>query len=404
MNSQYMKVNSNELVIDLPVDEAKVTELMESIKAYGLLQSPNIWLKEMRIIDGFHRVVACQRLGLPEIDCIVTECDEEAFWDARIIAAKPHSGISEQRLAKWIIDCWKSSEWFVPFDEQRSRDEFGRFSASGHAGGWSDMDKIAVAQALWTMHENKSIRLWFHDKAKKWGVEPQRILTSLGFLNMFDRKKGSGAHHVLDNIVESTNVSVLEAQAIAPQIAHIKLADVKTEGELAVQWVKDKKDSKTNLNFRDYAKIEESRLVREIVDKSEQKLKLERERHELFFKSPAGKAELHKQALAKLDREIDVIFNSVEFLDISEFPESLRRLTSLISAIENKMEEAFPDHVKKTKVNPFIAENIELRRQLQEQQRKIESLERALNSKQASTKGLPQAAALSSSEIELMAN
>ena len=82
--SNIMMVNPNEIVIDMPVDEQNVTQKMESMKERGIIQPVTLWLQGMRVIDGFHRSVAAQRLGWTEIPCYVVDCSEDAFWDARI--------------------------------------------------------------------------------------------------------------------------------------------------------------------------------------------------------------------------------------------------------------------------------------------------------------------------------
>lgn len=406
MNSQYMKVNPNELVIDLPVDEAKVTELMESIKVYGLLQPIVIWLMGMRIIDGFHRAVACQRLGLTEVDCIVVDCDEEAFWDARIIAAKPHAKVSNDRLAAWIFESWKQSEFYEAIDAKSIQDEYARFGVKFIDNmSTDDLVKFDVSRKLWDQNYTvfdsfdhifhsgspADVREWFLDKASKWGINhfelKEILLTVWGHK---DAVKTWTGKQLLDR-----GFSLAETEAV------IKFENVSNlKGGLRenlpdwAEYVKLSGDKSKSIEAFTY----------ESNSKENERRKQKEEQERQYYQTPAGQEELRKRRYAYIEQTLDSIFNSLSVLNIGEFPESLRRLTSLISAIENKMEEAFPEHVKPTKVNPIIVENIELRRQLQEQQRKIESLERALNSKQSVTKGLSQAAALSSAEIELMTN
>lgn len=401
MNSQYMKVNPNELVIDLPVDEAKVAELMESIKTYGLLQPPNIWLNGMRIIDGFHRVVACQRSGLTEIDCIITDCDEEAFWDARIIAAKPHSSISGERLAVWMLDSWKASKWYKLVDENKVKKErellvFTPILTSDH-------DRLSLAEAIWGADSDEAVN-WFEEKAKKWGVGIKQVLRVLGFGYLekyMDQFTTEG--EILAAVDDEIVLSATEASALVFQANHLKknFDSPEDQKRIASEWILAARNGKKE----PLSEIVQRRKKEQEAEERKKALRAKEEAHLRYFeyaKTPAGQAELHKQKLAMLDRDIDIVFKHVELFDITEFPESLRRLTSLISAIENKMEEAFPEHVKPTKVNPIIAENIELRRQLQEQQREIESLKRALESKQVSEQKFPSTAAIPGVLIETM--
>lgn len=111
MQAESMMIDPNELVIDLPVDEANVRVKMESLQTSGLIQPVAVWLQDRRIIDGFHRTVAAQRLGWKGIPCYVVDCDEGAFWDARIQSARQHHSIEEDRLQTWIRECWSNSDW-----------------------------------------------------------------------------------------------------------------------------------------------------------------------------------------------------------------------------------------------------------------------------------------------------
>lgn len=394
MNSQYMKVNPNELVIDLPVDEAHVAELMESISRVGLREKPTIWLNDMRIINGFHRVVACQKLGMIDIDCFVDDGDEEAFWDARIIAAKPHAKISNERLAVWIIDSWKVSRWYKPVDIEQIKKEYEQYGRE-LPSTLQFPDKIAAAQALWTMDQDEGVKFWFADKAKRWGVNPRAILSALGFPGLTDKNN----NYLLEPVVDRIGASVVEALAIKPHLSNFRYQGTEKDIDFATKWAEERRAKTTDLSLNDY-KIKE-KLDRQHLEEEERRK--EKQRQIQWMETEAGKAELRKKSLAALDREIDDIFESIESLDISNFPEALRRLTSLIMLIEDKMGDAFPEHIRKTKANPIIAENIELQRQILENQQEIESLKRALNSKQTATAKLIDTAAFSSSEIDKMA-
>ena len=112
--SNIMMVNPNEIVIDMPVDEQNVTQKMESMKERGIIQPVTLWLQGMRVIDGFHRTVAAQRLGWDEIPCYVVDCSEDAFWDARIQSARQHHRIENERLNAWMMESWKTTEWYKP--------------------------------------------------------------------------------------------------------------------------------------------------------------------------------------------------------------------------------------------------------------------------------------------------
>lgn len=111
MNAETMMVDPNELVIDMPLDEANVNTKVESMRNNGMIQDVTVWLQDMRIIDGFHRTEAARRLGLKAIRCKVVDCSEAAFWDARIQSARQHHTIEGERLQVWIRECWRNSDW-----------------------------------------------------------------------------------------------------------------------------------------------------------------------------------------------------------------------------------------------------------------------------------------------------
>lgn len=60
-----------------PVKQQKVVELIESIKANGLL-NPITVDQDLNLIAGLHRLTACKMLGLKEIECNVINCANSA--------------------------------------------------------------------------------------------------------------------------------------------------------------------------------------------------------------------------------------------------------------------------------------------------------------------------------------
>lgn len=180
MNSQSMVIDPSELVIDLPIDEAKVNEYMESLSEHGLIQPITVHLQDNRIIDGFHRVVAAVRLGWLQIDAFVRDCDDEAFWNARIISARQHHKIEDERLVAWIFECWKQTKWYVPVKP----DDEGLLP---RAYSSTNLD-ITLLEKVWTVFRLKSkgvshndtrpplttedveLREWLESHAKQWGM------------------------------------------------------------------------------------------------------------------------------------------------------------------------------------------------------------------------------------------
>ncbi|BAZ11695.1 hypothetical protein NIES4071_35210 [Calothrix sp. NIES-4071] len=58
-----------------PLNDQKVAELMQSIKANGLL-NPITIDQNLNLIAGLHRLTACQLLGLDEIECRIVTCED----------------------------------------------------------------------------------------------------------------------------------------------------------------------------------------------------------------------------------------------------------------------------------------------------------------------------------------
>lgn len=58
-----------------PVKQQKVTELMESIKASGLL-NPITLDQNLNLIAGLHRLTACKLLGIDQIECNIITCED----------------------------------------------------------------------------------------------------------------------------------------------------------------------------------------------------------------------------------------------------------------------------------------------------------------------------------------
>lgn len=65
--------------------------------------------ENLKLIDGFHRVAAMQELGFQDVDCIVVDCDDETFWDMRIISASTHKAVTFARVIEWIDQVFQLS-------------------------------------------------------------------------------------------------------------------------------------------------------------------------------------------------------------------------------------------------------------------------------------------------------
>lgn len=162
-------ISVNELVADMPVSNPEVERKMLSLETSGLVQPLTVWAEGMRLIDGFHRLEAAKRLGWKTITCSVSECDEEAFWDARIQSARQHSGVERDRLLIWIAECWRASVWATKNNEpilmQIARMLYRLRKKR-------DIDFILTNRFTTALTENeRAILEWFTTKAQKWDME-----------------------------------------------------------------------------------------------------------------------------------------------------------------------------------------------------------------------------------------
>ncbi len=107
-------IDPNEIELDVPVDEAHVESLRQSIQKSGqltpiLVRRSVVKSKgELPVIDGFHRVAAMQKLGM-SIAANETDCDDDDFWTARIVSATQHEGVKTDRAALWVNELWNAS-------------------------------------------------------------------------------------------------------------------------------------------------------------------------------------------------------------------------------------------------------------------------------------------------------
>lgn len=180
-DNQVVKVQVARLEIDLPLDANNVTEKAASMRASGLIQPLTLWQQDLRVIDGFHRIAAAKLLGWTDIDAIVKDVSEEAFWDARIQSARQHATISDDRLAVWVSACWQSSEWPAKLDLSKWRPGVDD-AAWGTRFRKRDTRELTpahkqVAEALWLIRtdqvengDKERLGAWFNDKATKWSM------------------------------------------------------------------------------------------------------------------------------------------------------------------------------------------------------------------------------------------
>lgn len=108
---KYDNLPINRLVSDVAVDPVHVRELADSIKVSGPISPVLVRDETLELIDGFHRVAAMRELGFDNVECIITPCDQETFWDLRIISATLHKAVTFARAVDWIDEAFAESHW-----------------------------------------------------------------------------------------------------------------------------------------------------------------------------------------------------------------------------------------------------------------------------------------------------
>lgn len=108
---QYITLPIKDLVSDVAVDLTHTKELADSIMSKGQLAPVIIREKTKEVIDGFHRIAAMKELGFNQVECVLTPCDDEGFWDFRIIQASLHKNVTFARAVDWMDKVFGLSPW-----------------------------------------------------------------------------------------------------------------------------------------------------------------------------------------------------------------------------------------------------------------------------------------------------
>lgn len=146
---QYISLPIEELVSDVPVDPVHTRELADSIMSKGQLAPAIIREETKEVIDGFHRIAAMKELGFNQVECVLTPCDDEGFWDFRIIQASLHKNVTFARAIDWIDKVFRLSPWTNKYKSACSLFQSAR---------------------RYPERGDKEVREWARTKAKMWGL------------------------------------------------------------------------------------------------------------------------------------------------------------------------------------------------------------------------------------------
>ena len=157
---QYINQPMEKLISDVPVDPLHARELADSIMRKGQLAPVIIREETQEVIDGFHRIAAMKELGFNEVECVLTPCDDEGFWDFRIIQASLHKNVTFARAIDWIEKVFEVSSLRKHWE---------------HGGEREYKSAYSVFASYRVGNPPKDVKEWVETKSAMWGLAPKTI-------------------------------------------------------------------------------------------------------------------------------------------------------------------------------------------------------------------------------------
>lgn len=394
-NSDMMMVDPGEIVIDMPVDEQNVLQKMESMKERGIIQPVTLWLQGMRVIDGFHRSVAAQRLGWKEIPCYVVDCSEDAFWDARIQSARQHHKVEQARLNAWILESWKTTEWYKPEAVDPKLVEMSKktdvFRCVLGRKPLTEDDRIALlslSENLWA--ENGSeLREWINAKSHMWGLSGEDIAREIRKYVGLHEVADDTRSQIIDKLSREKDLSLAQRAMVSDGTSGARPAIYLSDTAELSEWIDNEivhsaegKPSHFN-EFRWRKQAEKNRT--EIEERQ-----LEYGRKAKYEQTPQGQAEAHNRKVQTVKEAADRAvwaLQSIEHLitDSKEFSEPIAEAIASLTAFHNEQFRRRDTQLK----DRLATNNAKLRKEVKGLTEEVASLKRALNAKQLATPRLP---------------
>lgn len=290
---KYDNLPISKLVSDVAVDPVHVRELADSIKVSGPISPVLVREESLELIDGFHRVAAMKELGFDSVESIVTPCDQETFWDLRIMSATLHKAVTFARAVEWIDEAFSQSIW---------------------------KEKYSSAHSLFTQSSKreapKDVQDWAETKAKKWGL-------STGTIESWLHAKQAMAPELKEELKTRVGATVV------PTDTYIEIArSLQTKPDLQKCVLeKAREEGLTSKSVR-----EVSRAVRQAADEEEVKTILSqpisRSAEELTRAAKVEKI-LKEPVVEPLRRERERMFAGLlleVYLDVQQMTHSVRRV------------------------------------------------------------------------------
>lgn len=409
-----MMVDPQELVIDLPLNEKKVVEYMQSLSEHGLVQDVVVWLKDNRIIDGFHRTEAARRLGWTELHVLVKDISEEAFWNARIISARQHHEIEASRLTVWMSECWKQTKWYVPI----SPDKDGLMP---RVYSNTSLD-LRLVEMVWTVFCKKMSNQWFPKletltdderelrdwalvKSQQWGVTIDQLaemfLQAAGIRNSFAGRSSMTGQY--DEWARDYNLSLKQRLRLQDEIRIAPKRLNMAEERAAEKFIEEKiaadvEDGETYLAFVSRT-IEEERKE---FDRKEEIVKAE---HLQKMQDPAYQEHLRqvekKAATRVVVETLEGIRKKLRVIqpDLKESPKGAELLMDFFGDVSSLVESLWPERMTADADKGNLQQIAELKHRLTISERENQEMRRALKRSHGKNS---RVMAVSSSEIESM--
>lgn len=376
--SSIVRVPVASLVIDMALDDNNVAEKVMSMRNNGLIQPLTLWIDDLRVIDGFHRVAAADILGWQNIDAIIKDIDEEAFWDARIQSARQHADISNERLVQWVISCWKASEWPTKLNLSGVDPEHAKVLRSGQSRFEGKLTQALtdehkqIAEALWLLRtdqvepgDKEKLAGWFEEKAIKWSMsmrELERIVYGIVAIPQVNED--------FDVVVASGGLTFDERNTLAQEAIRYKSSSPAHFGnkghvaEFAKEYLEQAQKGETLQQFRWRRDDERKRNIKAA----------EQERNDIRVKI--------KRTTSYIEREVNKHYEELRAMG----PEGAALLLNASNTLLDLAEKIYPGAKYGRQRDELAADNERLRNELREAQQTNEMLESQLK-KRASLMG-----------------
>ncbi len=199
---------------EVPVDQHHVDELAVSIAdeaASAVLSDASVKSEDagqlsrvvlghipgednFRIIDGFHRDAAFNKLGRTHYNVVIRpDCTLEKIIDLRILTATTHATIAFSRIIEWVEEAWAITEWSSKVSATQA---FSAAALRGQNCRYFGIDADQFAE----------MKDWVTTKCEQWHVKsPMSIYKNLSIAKIADpelvkRARNRKSGHELEDI------------------------------------------------------------------------------------------------------------------------------------------------------------------------------------------------------------